>query len=217
MALRLNLGDMVALHDDTEEDLVGSDLHQDAITEAHAGIQTYAEEQSLPWYVTKQVMLIATLSTGDEWRPSPDVYVVPGVPAHPRASYDTRVEPFPPFIIEVASKRTARYDSTEKDNAFRSLGTVEYLQFDPTGEELGTQVQARRRASAASTPGQWTWQTWTPDQNGLWHSEVLGLGFRPEGVLLRVIRPDGSVVATRRELNRRVAELEQDLRRLRGQ
>ncbi len=34
--------------DDTEEDLVDLDLHQDAITEVHAGVAAYAREHGLP-------------------------------------------------------------------------------------------------------------------------------------------------------------------------
>src|SRR5205085_10116186 len=110
MALNLDTVDAATLHvlatlrDDTEEDLVGADLHQDAITDIHIGLATYAQEQGLPWYVTKQVLLIAMLGR-QEWRPSPDVYVVPGVSAHPRTSYDTRVEPFPPFIVRWPAPR----------------------------------------------------------------------------------------------------------------
>jgi hypothetical protein len=87
------LYDLMSLRDDFEQDLAGSDLHQDAITELHAGIATHALESGLTWYVTKQVMLIAPLSGCEEWRPSPDMYVVPGVPQLPRSSYDARVLP----------------------------------------------------------------------------------------------------------------------------
>ena len=65
---------------------------------------------------------------------------------------------------------------------------------------------------------------WGADRDGAWRSDALGLAFRPEGVLLRTIDRDGATLsstteAMRRadEAARRVAELEAELRKLRGQ
>jgi Uma2 family endonuclease len=226
VALNLDTADAATLHllatlrDDTEEDLVGSDLHQDAITDIHIGLATYAQEQGLPWYVTKQVMLIAMLGR-QEWHPSPDVYVVPGVSAHPRTSYDTRVEPFPPFIVEVASSSTVDRDLDVKRRLYELLGAREYLIFDPTGESLGTVVRAwHSGAPGAATGTAPPWEPWEPDEGGIWRSAVLGLGLQPPGASLRVVRPNGSLVPTWRELiglPQQVARLQEELRRLRGE
>lgn len=197
------LYDLMMLRDDMEEDLVGSDLHQDAITEIHGGIAAYAREQGLSWYVSKQVMVIAPMPGREEWHPSPDVYVVPGVSPHPRSSYDARVEPMPPFIIEVISPSTAGRDLEVKRRSYEWIGVREYLIFDPTGDQLGGAVRAWHSGATQ-------WEPWEPDASGTWRSAVLELGFRPEGVLLRVVRPDGSIVPTRQEL-------EEEVRQLRGE
>ena len=222
MAVDLDTVDMgtiyalLCVRDDTEEDLVGSDLHQDAITEAHAGIATYRDEHGLSWYVTKQVMMTVWLPGYGEWHPSPDVYVVPGVSGHPRSSYDARVEPVPPFALEVISPMSVDRDARVKRHSYELIGVREYIIFDPTGEELGSAVRAWHQ-DPGRNPDDWPrWVPWEPDESGTWRSASLGLGFRPEGVLLRVQRPDGSLVETRGEMTRRVAELEEELRRLRG-
>lgn len=224
MALDINTADWETIHlllmlrDDTEEDLVGSDLHQDAITEIHAGIATYAQEQGLSWYITKQVMLIAPMPGREDWHPSPDIYVVPNAPVYPRASYDAHVDPVPPFIVEVASPSTVERDLDSKRRGYEILGVREYLIFDPTGESLGVPLLAWHASTAASgKQAALAWEPWEPDEQRTWRSDVLGLGFRPEGVLLRVVRPDGRIVPTRSQLTRQIAEMEAELRRLREQ
>lgn len=204
------LYDLMMLRDDTEEDLVGSDLHQDAITEAHAGIAAYAREQGLSWYVSKQVMVIAPMPGREVWHPSPDVYVVPGISADPRSSYDARVDPIPPFIVEVMSPSTADRDLEVKRRSYEWIGVREHLIFDPTGDQLGGAVRAWHT-------GAMEWEPWEADESGTWRSAVLGLGFRPEGVLLRVVRPDDSIIPTRQEIEGQLAQLEEELRRLRGE
>jgi len=215
------LVDLDTARDDTEEDLVGSDLHQDAITEAHAGIAAYAREQGLPWYVSKQVMIIAPVPGETDWRPSPDVYVALDVPPGPRSSYNAFAEPFPRFIVEVLSSTFVNRDLNTKRRMYRVAGAREYLIFDPTGEWLeDLRVRAWRLPVAEADQPIPEWEQWEPDAAGTWHSEVLGLGFRVEGMLLRAVRPDGSLMPTRQELDilpRRVAELEEENRRLRGE
>jgi len=212
------LVDLDTARDDTEEDLVGSDLHQDAITEAHAGIAAYARERGLPWYVSKQVMVIAPMPGRTDWRPSPDVYVAVDVPTGPRSSYNAFAEPFPRFVIEVLSSTSVDRDLRTKRRMYRVAGAREYLIFDPTGEWLpGPQVRAWRLPAAEADQPIPEWEEWEPDAARTWHSAVLGLGFRVEGMLLRVTRPDGVLMPTRSELARRVAELEEENRRLRGE
>ncbi len=212
------LVDLDTARDDTEEDLVGSDLHQDAITEAHAGIAAYAEGHELPWYVSKQVMVIAPMPGRTDWRPSPDVYVAVDVPTGPRSSYNAFAEPFPRFVIEVLSSTSVDRDLRTKRRMYRVAGAREYLIFDPTGEGLGgAQVRAWRLPTAEADQPIPEWEEWEPDVAGTWHSDVLGLGFRVDGMLLRVVRSDGVIMPTRQELARRVAELEEEIRRLRGE
>jgi hypothetical protein len=77
------------------------------------------------------------------------------------------------------------------------IGVQEYLVFDPTGEFLGEQVRGWRRGDGG-------WQPWPPetraDDRQVWHSAVLGLAARPEGLLLRFDRPAHGTLPVRREI-----------------
>lgn len=189
--------------DDTEESVMGSDLHQQAIGESHAPLFDHAAEVGVEgrpaWYVSSQVTIIATLPRRQRpWQPKPDVFVVPGIPAHSRTSYDTRTEgPAPSFVLEVASDSTWRYDVGEKGDLYELIGVQEYLVFDPTGEFLGEQVRGWHRAEG-------TWQPWLPerraDGQAVWTSDVLGLAARPEGLLLRFDHPVRGTLPVRRDL-----------------
>src|SRR5205823_1533191 len=134
----------------------------------------------------------------------------------PRSSFDTRVESVPPFIVEVASPSTVDRDLDVKRQLYEVLGA--YLIFEPMGELLGTAVRAwHGSAPGAATGTAPPWEPWEPDGGGIWRSAVLGLGFQPRGASLRVVRPDGSPVPTWRELVRQVAQLQEELRRLRSE
>ena len=156
-----------------------------------------------------------------DWRPSPDIYVALDVPPGPRSSYNAFAEPFPRFIVEVLSSTSVTRDLNTKRRMYRVAGAREYVVFDPTGEWLrGAQVQAWRLPTVDADRPMPEWEEWAPDEAGTWRSAVLGLGFRVEGMLLRVVRPDGSLMPTRQELDilpKRMAKLEEELRRLRGE
>jgi hypothetical protein len=57
---------------------------------------------------------------------------------------------------------------------------------------------------------------WEPDAAGHWASAALGVAFRPQGLLLRVYDQDSRLVPTIDEQDARIAELEQELRRVRA-
>ena len=48
------------LHDDTEEDLVGADWHQQAIRALSDSLDDIAREVHLPWHVGDQLTLVGT-------------------------------------------------------------------------------------------------------------------------------------------------------------
>ena len=63
---------------------------------------------------------------------------------------------------------------------------------------------------------------WQQEADGRWVSAALGIAFQPQGVLLRVYDQDGKLVPITEELadlveerDRRLAALEEELRRLR--
>ncbi len=235
------LATVLLAEDDTEESVVGSDLHQEAIAEAHGPLARYAAEigtEGAPaWYVSNQVTVITPLPERTRpWKPKPDLFVVPGIPAHSRSSYDTRTEgPMPPFVLEVVSESTWQNDVGEKSRLYGLTGVREYLVFDPTREYLGRALRGWHVADGA-------WVDWAPTQRpdgtDVWESSVLGLAVRPEGLFVRFDHPEQGPLPLRRELyerlaeqqmalaeerrareeaERRLAALQSELRRLRGE
>ncbi len=199
--------DIIYLRDDTEEDLVGSDLHQDAIHTAHQSLRHVARRRGLPWHVSNQLMILMGKVSGKEWRPSPDVFVHTTAGPEPLTSFDVATYGVPEFVIEVASLSTWDYDTELKRRMYGRVGVQEYLVYDPTGEFLGASVRAWHLTSRGFT-------AWQPKPSGHWHSQVLGVSLRPDGLLLRVYDQDGALVPTFDEQERRIAELEAKLRAL---
>ena len=129
----------------------------------------------------------------------------------------------PDFVLEVASRSTGRRDYTVKREGYAGYGVREYWRFDHTGG---------RYHDAPLAGDTLTVEEYTPvainrDPDGLiWgHSEVLGLDLCWDNGALRLRNPEtGRFLPTPGELRseleasqERVAELEAELRRLRGQ
>src|SRR6185312_12192410 len=94
--------DIVYLHDDTEEDLVGSDLHQEAIHTVHQSLKLIGRRRALPWHVSNQLMVYMGSLSGKEWRPSPDVIVHVTAGTVPLTSLNAAVQGAPELVVEVA-------------------------------------------------------------------------------------------------------------------
>lgn len=187
------LPDLAALKDDSEEDLVGADWHQDAIDTTFEGLWLAGPEEGLPWKVSRQLMvLMGDLGPKRDWRPSPDILVHPTAGTAPLSSFDAAALGVPPLLIEVASPGTFEYDASAKRDGYMVAGVLEYLLFDPTGELLGGQVRAWRAVPGGFTP-------WLPADDGRWHSTVIPVSFLPEGLLLRVYDAEGRRMPTLRE------------------
>lgn len=224
------LADLAELHDDEEEDLVGADWHQTAIRVANEGLLLAGPERGLPWHVGNQLTTLMGRIGTKEWRPCPDLSVHPTAGHDPVKSFDTRLYGPPLLVIEVASESTWHYDVEAKRRSYGRVGVQEYLVFDPTQEWLGEPVRAWRATPRGLVP-------WAPGRDGCWHSRVLGISFEPEGMLLRVIDQSGERMPhvseqarrlrdqartldeqtrTLDEQARRLAALEAEIRRLRG-
>ena len=214
------------LHDDTEEDLVGADWHQRAIVNLYASLVDLATQQGWPWHVGNQLPLVGWRRDGTSWRPSPDIMIHPQAGPALREEMSVRDDGPPALIIEVASASTWRYDVDRDDGkpaGYLHLGVPEYLVFDPTGTNWGVPCHGWRREGE-------TVQEWRPTADGRYHCTSLGISFGPDGDLLRVFDPEGRPVAYIHEKsqeiaeklqeiaerNRRLAVLEEELRRLRG-
>jgi Uma2 family endonuclease len=212
---------LAELHDDEEEDLVGADWHQDAIRVANEGLLLAGPDRGLPWHVGNQLTVLMGEINGKPWRPCPDLSVHPTLGPTPLLSLDTRLHGVPAVIIEVASEGTYRYDLGAKRRAYAQVGVQEYLLFDPTQDWLRTAVRAWHATDEGFLP-------WEPWRDGRWHSRVLDVAFEPQGRLLRVfdqegvLQPHVSEAVRRahereREAEKRIAELESENRRLRGE
>ena len=75
-------------------------------------------------------------------RLAPDVFVVFGVPDHPRRSYFVwREGKAPDFVLEIASASTVNHDLGDKRDRYAAMGVREYWRFDPTGEALDAPLE----------------------------------------------------------------------------
>jgi hypothetical protein len=190
----------LGLRDDTEEDLVGSDAHQDAIDASFEGIWLAGPERGLPWHVSRQLMILkGTVGDKADWRPSPDMMVHPTAGPDPRSAFDARSDGVPPLLIEVSSPGTVDYDVNGKRIGYGLAGVREYLIFDPTAELLVTPVRAWHATDAGFV-------AWAAEADGRWHSRVLGISFAAEGRLLRIYDATGTRMPTFREQARAIAE-----------
>ncbi len=213
--------DIVMLHDDTEEDLVGSDLHQIAIRTLYEGLWLAGPERGLPWHVSTQLVVLMGKLQGKQWHPSPDILVHPTAGHELLSSFDVKTHGVPPFVIEVASPSTWEYDVGSKANAYGYVGVQEYLVFDPTTDLLGTPVVARHQTPDGFRP-------WAPDADGRWRSAVLPISLQVEGPLLRVLDEDGERFPTfteqahqlgahTRQLSEQERQLDEQARRINEQ
>lgn len=212
------------LPDDTEETLVGSSLHQGAITVLTSGLTLCGPRRGHPWFVGNQLkMIIPRQGRRAPYMPSPDILVHPTLTSASRSSLVLDTDGPPALIIEIASPSTAvtndlnLTDERGKPNVYAAIGVPEYLVFDPTAEFIPERIWARRLGPAGYEP-------WEPDADGRWVSTALGISFAPHGVLLRVYDQDGNLVPTSEEMadmlterDERIAELEARLRELRGE
>lgn len=207
--------------DDSEETLVGSSLHQGAITALFNGLTYCGPRRGLPWFIGNQLtLIIPRRGHRPPAQPSPDILVHPTLTAGWRASLDVAAEGPPVLVIEVVSPATAPERDLNvgspagRPHLYAASGIGEYLAFDPTGEFLPRQIRAWRATPRGFEP-------W-PDAGGRWVSEALGVAFTAQGVLLRVYDQDGRLapiyeeaIVALAERDREIAELQAELRRLR--
>lgn len=202
MALRTGPGAVVEpewLPDDTEEDLVGSSLHQLAITTLYDSLRLVGPERGLPWCVGNQLTLAIPRPNGSVYRPSPDILVHPTAGEMDRTEFDTRVEGAPALIAEVVSPTTWRRDIDRKADWYAYVGVQEYFVFDPMGDQLGAHVWARRLVGRH-------FKRWAAGPDGRWASATLGITLDVQGALVRVYDERGALVPTIIEQARRLAE-----------
>jgi len=199
---------------DTEESVVGTQWHQEAISGLADLLRAVADQRGERWGVCEQIALQGLWhEDGSPYEPRPDVLVL----ATPLVSGDLASVPLaavgaPLFIAEVVSRSTRANDLGDKRQAYAAIGAREYLIFDPSGHLLPTPVQAWRLG-----PEGGPYIPWTPDRQGWGHSAALQVALRPTPPLLSVRDRDSTPIEPSLESRRlrRAAERARDEEALR--
>ncbi|MDP9371566.1 MAG: Uma2 family endonuclease, partial [Chloroflexota bacterium] len=139
------------LRDDNEETLVGSSLHQGAITALFTSLTLCGPRRGLPWFVGNQLRIVVPRAGNrPPYQPAPDLLVHPTLGGGSRSSLYLAADGPPALVVEVASPATAVESDVNltapagKPRVYEAIGVAEYLVFDPGGDLLGTPVWARR-------------------------------------------------------------------------
>ena len=201
--------------DDTEESVLGTNLHQGTITNLRLGLNAVAGLLAppggpVPWQALGQTAISGLRrKDGSPYTVLPDVFVY-------RQAIDERVatlalaEEGPPLLIAEVLSPTTRLNDLNLDSgkgySYARAGVQEYLILDPQREELAEQVQAWRLRRGA-------YVSWLPDGAGLWQSQVLPVAIAFEGVRLVVYSGAGRRQLREEEIGREVARLEAQLTR----
>ena len=212
------------LADDTEETLVGSSFHQDAIVDTYVSLKRYRRQRNLPWFIGNQTKLVIPRTGGaPSYQPSPDLMIYPTLGSDGWRSIPVARYGPPALVMEVVSPSTALENDLNfgspggKPNVYAAIGVAEYLAFDLFGDYIEDQVSAWRLGPAG------LYVPWGPDSSGLWVS-TLGIAFAPRTRLLRVYDDQGVIIPNDEDMDdiaderaRQIAELQAELRRLQGE
>jgi len=110
----------------------------------------------------------------------------------------------PLFVMEVASKSTGRNDTGDKRRAYEAIGVPEYIVFDPDGGVLRTPLRAWRLQFGVYAP-------WAPDPDGWWHSASLAISFQATQPFMTVRDRNGQLIGLSRQVRQHAERLEQRL------
>lgn len=217
---RIALGpEFDGLADDTEESLLGSSFHQDAINDTYGSLKRHRRKHRLPWFIGNQTKLIIPREVGPPFQPSPDLCIHPTLGEGNWASIAIARYGPPTLAIEVLRPSTALDNDLNeggKVGSYAESGIAEYLAFDLFGEYILDQVRAWHLGPRG------VYVPWEPDEAGRWVS-ALGIAFAPHGAKLRVYDAQGIIpndeavdeIIARQE--RENATLREEVRRLRGE
>ncbi len=210
--------------DDTEESVVGTNLHQETIKNLSWGLNEVASVLAppgapAPWQALSQTAISGLRRwDGTPYTVLPDVFVY----RHPidelRATLYLDQEGPPALIAEVLSPTTHVGDLDlvyGKGYSYAQAGVREYLIVDPTGAYIGEQVQGWRLEGGVYVP-------WRPEADGRWRSREIGVAIGFEGVRVvvhtgdgRRLPREGEVLRTVRALEDRLAQRDAEIAELR--
>ncbi len=182
------------LRDDTEESVVGTPLHQIAISALADALTELRRARGYTWDVGRNLGFRGfPQPNGLPYAPKPDVVVHPR--ALPTGLTEVTLAAYGPphLVVEIASRTTVENDMGTKATSYALGGVAEYLVADVSGEGLlgGELVVAWR----LSPEGGGTLTPWLPETDGRWHS-VWGFALDVREQLVRVYTPEGAAVST---------------------
>jgi hypothetical protein len=201
--------------DDTEESVLGTNLHQTAIRLLIAGINEAAalagpEGAPPPWQAGGQTMLRGFPRwDGSALTTLPDVFVYRRPWDDERGSLHLAADGPPVLVIEVLSEETHEADldlERGKGYSYAHGGVQEYLTLDPTHRYAPAGGAGWRLEGGAYRP-------WPREGDGRWASETLPLAFGLEGARAAVYAADGHRFLREGEVERTLREHEQRLAR----
>ena len=199
--------------DDTEESVLGTNLHQGTITNLRWGLNEVAASRAAPgqpppWQALGQTAISGLRRRdGSPYTVLPDVFVYRQAIDERRATLALAEEGPPLLVAEVLSPTTARADlnlERGKGYSYAQAGVREYLILDSTGEEIPEQVMGWRLEGGVYVP-------WRPDANRRWQSQVIPAAVAFEGVRVVVYAGDGRRQLREGEVTRTVNALEDRL------
>jgi hypothetical protein len=208
--------------DDTEESVLGTNLHQTAIRHLISAINEAAavavpEGAAVPWQAGGQMMLRGFRRwDGSDYTTLPDVFVYRKPWNDERGSLQLATDGPPVLIIEVLSKETYEADldlERGKGYSYARARVAEYLALDP-GHRYAPEGGVGWRLVRG------VYQPWRREGDGRWASQELPLAFGLEGARAAVYAADGlrflregEVERALQERDRRLAEQERRLAR----
>lgn len=205
--------------DDTEESVLGTDLHQTTIRNLTMGINEAAQHYQqtggpLPWRALSQIMLIGCRRPdGSDYRTFPDVFVYPKPIDPNRASVTISLDGPPVLIIEVLSEATYAADrdvARGKGYSYARAGVREYLTLDP----MGMFVPEGGRAWCLVDD---RYEPWHQDDDGRWRLQTLPVLVGPEGAMGTVYTREGRRLLREGEVEETVTRQAEEIEALRRQ
>ncbi len=201
--------------DDTEESVVGTDLHQMTIINVRLGLNEIADVlaapgQPAPWQaLTQTVVLGFERPDGTRYKTLPDVFVYRRAIDQRRGSVAIDTDGPPALIVEVLSEATYDVDldlERGKGYSYARAGVREYLTLDPGGAFVPEQGRGWRLENGV-------YQPWPRDGSSRWQSAEVAAAISVEGVLAAVYARDGRRQLREREIERERRLLEDQLAR----
>ena len=201
--------------DDTEESVLGTNLHQATITNLRVGLNEVAAVltepgQPAPWQALSQTIIKNfRRRDGSRYKTLPDVFVYRQPIDERRKSLSVETDGPPVLIVESLSNSTHDVDLNllaGKGYSYARAGVGEYLILDPVGEFISERGQGWRLHNGVYRP-------WLPNEQGHWRSQEIAAAIGLEGVHVVVYSADGRRQLREGEIARELARKDAELAR----